>query len=620
MTPRCALAAALTAALTSACAAPAASTAPDPDLAARQAALARRASAARAASAALTAAAARADARAQALLTDRASGAGAAALGAALEKTRWRIGSAWTGTVKTGDYAAVLRAYANPTGSLSMGSTSSGHLLGAVELELDGPHHAIVSRARPRATHFATRHMIDVVRDVARSVHDAFPGSKLAVGNMSLRRGGDIRWSVSHNSGRDADLAFYALGPDGKPLAVAPDLVSFGDDGYARDGSGLRFDVPRNWALAKALLTHPKAQIQYLFVSTALKQRLLDHATRLGEPEWLLERARGVLHQPTDSSPHDDHFHLRLTCALEERLLGCVDIGPRWSWVDWHEDALLARVLTMRQALSDPDPGVRVAALEYLGAIRAPLAPDLALAAAVYDPDPAVRDAATRTAASAWSHTGAAIALAQRALTAADLDSAQRARLWAMLRRSRDPWVVPFARDRILADGADELERARAARALSHHMRPDLVPFLLARLEADPSGAARADAAKVLRRIANRAEEVDWATDGAAARARALSRWRSWWEANRAEPRDVWLASGFGALGIPPSEVATPDAVGPMIDALGTAPDHLVYNINRTLREVTGKWSSLEATDGRKLQKKWTRWWKKNRARFLARS
>ena len=38
----------------------------------------------------------------------------------------------------------------------------------------------------------------------------------------------------------------------------------------------------RNWALAKALLTHPKAQIQYLFISTALKAKLLAHAERLG--------------------------------------------------------------------------------------------------------------------------------------------------------------------------------------------------------------------------------------------------------------------------------------------------------------------------------------------------
>ncbi len=610
MTPRSALAAALTAALTSACAAPTTSSAPDPDLAMFEADRARRAVTSQTASDAVRAARTRADAHTQAILTDKASDAGANALGSALEKTRWRIGSTWTGSVTVGDYAKVLRSYAKPTGSLSMGSTSTGRLIGAVQLELDGPHHAIVSRARDRSTHFATRHMVDAIRDVAKVVHDAFPGSKLAVGNMSLRRGGDIRWSVSHNSGRDADLAFYALDPKGKPLAVAPDLISFGDDGYARDGSGIRFDVPRNWELAKALLTHPRAQIQYLFISTALKAKLLAHAERLGEPEWLLERARGVLHQPTDSSPHDDHFHLRLTCALEERLLGCVDVGPRWSWVDWHEDDLLARVLTMRDALSDSDPAVRVSALEYLAAIRAPMGPDLALATAVYDPDPAVRDAATRTASSAWSHSGASIALAQRALTTVELDSSQRARLWAMLRRSRDPWVVPFARERILADGSDALERARAARSLSHHMLPDLVPFLLERLESDPSGTARANAAKVLRRIANRAEEVDWDKDAVGKRARALARWRTWWESNRTQTRDVWLASGFGVLGIPPSQVATPDAVAPMIDALGTAPDHLVYNINRTLREVTGKWSSLEASAGRTPHKPWTRWFK----------
>jgi penicillin-insensitive murein endopeptidase len=50
----------------------------------------------------------------------------------------------------------------------------------------------------------------------------------------------------------------------------------------------------------------------------------IEEARKLNEPAWLLERAESVLHQPTDSRPHDDHFHLRIRCTPEERSAGCV--------------------------------------------------------------------------------------------------------------------------------------------------------------------------------------------------------------------------------------------------------------------------------------------------------
>ncbi|WP_224371680.1 hypothetical protein [Hyalangium versicolor] len=40
------------------------------------------------------------------------------------------------------------------------------------------------------------------------------------------------------------------------------------------------------------------------------------------EPASLVKRAERVLHQPTDSRPRDDHFHVRIRCA-EERAAGC---------------------------------------------------------------------------------------------------------------------------------------------------------------------------------------------------------------------------------------------------------------------------------------------------------
>ena len=68
--------------------------------------------------------------------------------------------------------------------------------------------------------------------------------------------------------------------------------------------------------------------VQWVFVAAPLRNMLLDHALRIGEPELLRERARRVLVQPSDSSRHDDHFHVRIACPPDDRP-GCVDGGGR---------------------------------------------------------------------------------------------------------------------------------------------------------------------------------------------------------------------------------------------------------------------------------------------------
>ena len=89
----------------------------------------------------------------------------------------------------------------------------------------------------------------------------------------------------SHQSGRDADIGFYALGPDGKP--VTPDkFVSFTTDGRATDGSGLTFDDRRNWLLVQSWVRDKRAGLSHIFVSrglTAAPARLCGQAA--GVPE-----------------------------------------------------------------------------------------------------------------------------------------------------------------------------------------------------------------------------------------------------------------------------------------------------------------------------------------------
>ena len=57
----------------------------------------------------------------------------------------------------------------------------------------------------------------------------------------------------------------------------------------------------------------------------------IEYARDQDEDPSLVERADAILHQPGDSLPHDDHLHVRVFCAGDDRAFGCVDRGPvRW--------------------------------------------------------------------------------------------------------------------------------------------------------------------------------------------------------------------------------------------------------------------------------------------------
>jgi penicillin-insensitive murein endopeptidase len=208
--------------------------------------------------------------------------------------------------------------------SLSVGKSSEGRLLGAKALESGEAIRTLPRRHERRCLNWGTPRLVEALRRAGEAVRQASPDSPpLGVGDLSKARGGPIRpYSRSHQSGRDADLAFYQLDEHGQPVP-AEDLLSFDAQGQARNGKR-RFDKRRNWLLVRALLEDKELDVQWMFISKPLRQALLEEARRLKEPARLLERAEQVLHQPTDSRPHDDHFHLRIRCTPKERAAGCV--------------------------------------------------------------------------------------------------------------------------------------------------------------------------------------------------------------------------------------------------------------------------------------------------------
>lgn len=241
----------------------------------------------------------------------------------------------------TGGHATRRRI--DPAAGQSVGTPQTGHLNGGDDLAAKPwPGLRILLLTQRRGFTAGTSEIVALLRDVATAVATAHPGSELAIGNVSRPGGGDIAQSVSHNSGRDADIAFFATDAAGRPVKIRH-MHHFNDKGVASGGAGkpLHFDVGRNWAVVRHLLSHPAVVVQWLFVSAPLRNMMLDHALRIGEGELLRARARRVLVQPSDSASHDDHLHVRIACPPEDRP-ACIDGAGRTKIArDAQIDALL---------------------------------------------------------------------------------------------------------------------------------------------------------------------------------------------------------------------------------------------------------------------------------------
>ncbi len=202
---------------------------------------------------------------------------------------------------------------------------------------------------RERNRRYATDEVVRWLLAVFQDVNEKIPGSVAYLGDQCSRCGAGSTMHRSHESGRDIDIFYFACDSADQPLHDLPAMLHFGNDGRAtswsvgRVGQVIRepvpvahFDARRNWALVRAMLTNRQVEVQWIFVDRSLKGFLLAEAERERAPDSLVDRARALLHQPTDSRPHDDHMHVRVYCDPDDRLFGCRDIGPkRWLKKHW---------------------------------------------------------------------------------------------------------------------------------------------------------------------------------------------------------------------------------------------------------------------------------------------
>lgn len=194
--------------------------------------------------------------------------------------------------------------------SLSLGRPNAGSQLRAKRLR---PSATIAILEKSKDSVHGHPALVLMLERSAKQIAKQFRGSRLAVGDLSAPQGGALPGHHSHQSGRDADVAFYARDKKGR-MVVPSAYVAFGADGKAKDGSGLVFDDERNWALVEAWTRDDRAGLAYIFVSRGLKTRLLAHGGRNPKNARAVARARALFVQPDHAEPHDDHFHVRIRC------------------------------------------------------------------------------------------------------------------------------------------------------------------------------------------------------------------------------------------------------------------------------------------------------------------
>ena len=514
----------------------------------------------------------------------------------------------------------IRKALNLPRRSVSIGSTSWGELHRATRIPLRGPSYRFFPHIKERETHYATRELSQLIRRVARKVAREHKGTELRLGNAGYKSGKKIPWSVSHQSGRDIDIAIFATDRRGKPKSFN-DYVTFNSKGQAAKGS-LRLDLKRNLSLVRALVEDTKTPVQWIFVYRPLKEKILDYARRSKVPEDVLERLEAVMRQPSDSSPHKDHFHVRIFCSVHERLHGCQDRPPFHPWVNRGDEVVTERTKLLLRISRSSKASNRRAAIDKLRVIRAASATPRFIEA--------LRDSERMVRRAAWA--------ALRSLGTDDdvpgilgvlkesPDPKQASAFFSLLTHIRSSGVRDIAQTMLEKPETylhpDAIRRGRknfnlsAIEILRKSAKKAEASVLLPFLESKDAEIRHA-AHQALRLITNQRVRGNIRTRNAKRRAAVVKQWKTFFKEQGGESWLQWQRLGFEARGfVFEKKMMSPASVPTLIRAIGHREDEISINAIRVLGELTGHLISPKARSKRNSVRHWKSWWRDHKSRF----
>ena len=189
-------------------------------------------------------------------------------------------------------------------GTLSIGAPSGGLLLNGAVMPA-GPGWDVVLPAES----LGTTETIAFIRTAVDKVNEIYPGSPpVSIGDISDAQGGRLNRHVSHQAGRDVDIGFYYRNGGGRWFAP---------------GTAANLDLPRNWALIRALLVC--TDVETIFLDLRIQRLLYAHALSLGEDKAWLDRVFRFVKGAKEAricyaAGHRTHYHVRFFNPIAQEL------------------------------------------------------------------------------------------------------------------------------------------------------------------------------------------------------------------------------------------------------------------------------------------------------------
>jgi murein endopeptidase len=189
-------------------------------------------------------------------------------------------------------------------GSLSIGRPGSAVLFNGVSL----PPGANYQVARTADT-WATTETVEAIQIAVDTVCSLFPETPtLMIGDISGQFGGRLKRHESHQGGRDVDFGFYYR--SGAAALFAP-------------GTTANMDLPRNWALVRALVV--RSDVELILLDRRIQKALYDYALKIGEERSFLDHVFQFPRGSRDAivkhlSGHRNHYHVRFYSPIAQEL------------------------------------------------------------------------------------------------------------------------------------------------------------------------------------------------------------------------------------------------------------------------------------------------------------
>ncbi|MFA5624803.1 MAG: penicillin-insensitive murein endopeptidase [Bradymonadales bacterium] len=456
-----------------------------------------------------------------------------------------------------------------PDLSFSVGNTSTGYLVGAKQLTQPSSLYRALPVQYERDLGYATAELIELIEDSAKTMHKLYPGTVLFLGNFAAAEGGDIPYSVSHNSGRDADIAFIFRRIDDNVALFPQNFPKYGASLRSNNILGYRFDSERNAALVKTLITHPKHHVQFIFVAKHLRRAMRNALVNSKTDPDVLARFDVVVQE---QAAHADHMHIRVYCAKHEICAGCID---RSLIHEWHDDPVPIREACVKKyskILRNKKSSTQnlAAAIERLRLLESLETERTRVLSLLAHDNKEVRRAAVESAPYLSEPSEA---LGKR--FAAEQDDDMRCAVLQSLSITRDETALSFLVDALKlpafkCGAKSSYELSLAAIAFANNKKW-VRPLITLRNSAETEHWQHFD--RTLRMLTNQsAPNNDW---------------NLWLDTQGEKPRKQWLIEGFNAAGYAVRTLGVQD-IPNLLDAV-MGEEHISRNARRTLMQISGR-------------------------------